>query len=135
MSGAGAGAREGAQIGGILLSLDPDSAEPPFRQLKAQIVTAIRSGRLTPGTRLPAIRTLATDVGVAAQTAAKVYRELEDAGLLEGRGRSGTFVLPPDETSAVLTSAATEFAQRAAASGFTVNEAIDAVRAAFRQVD
>ena len=46
MSGAGAGAREGAQIGGILLSLDPDSAEPPFRQLKAQIVTAIRSGRL-----------------------------------------------------------------------------------------
>ncbi|MFD2392720.1 hypothetical protein ACFSSF_01355 [Dietzia aerolata] len=44
MSGAGAGAAGGARVGGIVLTLDPDAAEPPFRQLKAQIVEGIRRG-------------------------------------------------------------------------------------------
>ena len=127
MCEAGAGSR----VDGIVLTLDLHSAEPPFRQLKGQIVEAIRRGTLTPGTRMPAIRTMATDVGVAARTAAKVYSELEDAGLLEGRGRSGTFVTAPDLTSAVLTRAAEEFAERAVGSGFTLNEAITAVRVAY----
>ena len=131
MSEAGPGSR----VGGIVLALDPDSTEPPFRQLKGQIVEAIRRGTLTPGTRMPAIRTLATDVGVAARTAAKVYSELEEAGMLEGRGRSGTFVTAPDLTSAVLTRAAEEFAERAAGSGFTLNEAIAAVRVAYSHLD
>ena len=131
MSEAGSGSR----VGGIVLALDPDSTEPPFRQLKGQIVEAIRRGTLTPGTRMPAIRTLATDVGVAARTAAKVYSELEEAGMLEGRGRSGTFVTAPDLTSAVLTRAAEEFAERAAGSGFTLNEAIAAVRVAYSHLD
>ena len=131
MSEAGSGSR----VGGIVLALDPDSTEPPFRQLKGQIVEAIRRGTLTPGTRMPAIRTLATDVVVAARTAAKVYSELEEAGMLEGRGRSGTFVTAPDLTSAVLTRAAEEFAERAAGSGFTLNEAIAAVRVAYSHLD
>lgn len=70
----------GSRVDGIVLTLDPDSTEPPFRQLKGQIIEAIRRGTLTPGTRMPAIRTLATDVGIAARTAAKVYSELEEAG-------------------------------------------------------
>lgn len=127
MSGAGAGSR----VDGILLSLDPESTEPPFRQLKAQIVEAIRSGALTPGTRMPVIRTMATEVGIAARTAAKVYSELEEAGLLEGRGRAGTFVMAADEASAVLTRAANEFAARVSGSGFTLDEALSAVRGAF----
>ena len=131
MSEAGSGSR----VGGIVLALDPDSTEPPFRQLKGQIIEAIRRGTLTPGTRMPAIRTLATDVGIAARTAAKVYSELEEAGMLEGRGRSGTFVTAPDLTSAVLTRAAEEFAERAAGSGFTLNEAIAAVRVAYSHLD
>lgn len=134
MSGAGAGAAGGARVGGIVLTLDPDASEPPFRQLKAQIIEGVRRGNLTPGTRMPAIRAMAADVGVAARTAAKVYSELEDAGLLEGRGRSGTFVTDPDLTSAVLTRAAEEFAERAAGSGFTVDEAITAVRVAYSHV-
>ncbi len=125
----------GSRVDGIVLTLDPDSTEPPFRQLKGQIIEAIRRGTLTPGTRMPAIRTLATDVGIAARTAAKVYSELEEAGMLEGRGRSGTFVTAPDLTSAVLTRAAEEFAERAAGSGFTLNEAIAAVRVAYSHLD
>jgi len=131
MSEAGSGSR----VGGIVLALDPDSTEPPFRQLKGQIVEAIRRGTLTPGTRMPAIRTLATDVGIAARTAAKVYSELEEAGMLEGRGRSGTFVTAPDLTSAVLTRAAEEFAERASGSGFTLDEALAAVRVAYSHLD
>ena len=131
MSEAGSGSR----VGGIVLALDPDSTEPPFRQLKGQIIEAIRRGTLTPGTRMPAIRTLATDVGVAARTAAKVYSELEEAGMLEGRGRSGTFVTAPDLTSAVLTRAAEEFAERASGSGFTLDEALAAVRVAYNHLD
>ena len=131
MSEAGSGSR----VGGIVLALDPDSTEPPFRQLKGQIIEAIRRGTLTPGTRMPAIRTLATDVGIAARTAAKVYSELEEAGMLEGRGRSGTFVTAPDLTSAVLTRAAEEFAERASGSGFTLDEALAAVRVAYSHLD
>lgn len=134
MQRAGAGAAGGARVGGIVLTLDPDTTEPPFRQLKAQIVEGIHRGKLTPGTRMPAIRAMAADVGVAARTAAKVYSELEDAGLLEGRGRSGTYVTDPDLTTAVLTRAAEEFAERAAGSGFTVDEAIAAVRVAYSHV-
>lgn len=55
--------------------------------------------------------------------------------MLEGRGRSGTFVTAPDLTSAVLTRAAEEFAERAAGSGFTLNEAIAAVRVAYSHLD
>lgn len=131
MSGAGAGSK----VGGIVLAVDPQSTEPPFRQLKVQIVEAIRRGTLTPGTRMPAIRTLATEVGIAARTAAKVYSELEEGGMLEGRGRSGTFVMAPDLTTAVLSRAAEEFADRAKGSGFTLDEAIDAVRVAYSHLE
>ena len=127
MSGAGAGSR----IGGIVLAVDPRSTEPPFRQLMSQIVEATRRGLLTPGTRLPAVRTLAEEVGISTATAAKVYRELENGGVLEGRGRSGTFVAETDAAAAALARAAEEFADRAAAAGVGVEDAVDAVRTAF----
>ena len=55
----------GSRVDGVVLALDPDSTEPPFRQLKAQITEAIRQGNLTPGTRMPPVRALASDVGIA----------------------------------------------------------------------
>lgn len=125
----------GSRVGAVLLAVDPASAEPPFRQLKEQIVEAINRGRLTTGTRLPPVRTLASDVGLSTATAAKVYRELEEAGVLEGRGRSGTFVAAAEASGAVLASAAAEFAERAASAGFGADEAIDAVRTAFSHLD
>lgn len=121
----------GVRVGEMTLAVDPASAEPPFRQLKEQIVEAVRRGALTPGTRLPPVRTLASEVGLSTATAAKVYRELEEAGILEGRGRSGTFVTETDHSAAILLRAAEEFAGLAASAGFAVDEAVEAVRGAF----
>lgn len=121
----------GSRVAGVLLAVDPASAEPPFRQLKTQILEAVRSGKLTPGTRLSTVRKFAEEVGVSTATAAKVYRELEEAGVLEGRGRSGTFVSAADLPGAMLARAAEEFAERATGAGFGVDEAVAAVRNAF----
>lgn len=76
-----------------MLVLDPGSAEPPFAQLRRQLIEQIRDGQLPPGSRLPTVRRLAGDLGIAPNTVARAYRELETEGLIEGRGRAGTFVL------------------------------------------
>ena len=75
-----------------MLSIDPESADPPFAQLRAQVLARVGDGSLTPGDRLPTVRALADELGIAANTVARAYRELEADGVLEGRGRSGTFV-------------------------------------------
>lgn len=80
------------------------------------------------------MRKLAEEVGVSTATAAKVYRELEEAGVLEGRGRSGTFVSAADVADAALARAAVEFAERASGTGFGVDEAVNAVRNAFKNL-
>lgn len=79
------------------LAVDPDSASPPFRQLHDAVLQGIASGRLRPGQKLPTIRALAAQVDVAVNTVASAYRLLETAGVIEGRGRSGTFVTLGDD--------------------------------------
>lgn len=123
----------GSRVAGVVLRVDPASGDAPFRQLEYQIVEAIRRGELATGTRMPPVRRLAQEVGVATATAAKVYRELEESGQLEGRGRSGTFVAAPDLPSDALARAAVEFAARATGAGFSEAKAVEAVRAAFAQ--
>ena len=108
--------------------IDAASSRPPFQQLKSQIESAVRSGALPAGARLPAVRVLAGDLGLAANTVAKAYRELEDDGVLEGRGRSGTFVRVQDEENATLTQAAREFADIAHNLGVSDETAVYAVR-------
>jgi DNA-binding transcriptional regulator YhcF (GntR family) len=88
--------------------VDPSSPVPPFEQLRTQVVDAVASGELAPGARLPTVRRLADDLGLAAGTVARAYRELETAGVIETRGRNGTFVSPHG-------SAVEQQAQRAAA--------------------
>src|SRR5699024_8149364 len=118
----------GAAVGGVVLAVDPESADAPFRQLRQQIVEAVERGRLTPGTRLPAVRALAEQVGVAANTTAKVYRELEAAGVLETRGRTGTSVAESDMRAAVRLRAAEELVEHGTASGSTADDATATVR-------
>ncbi len=72
--------------------LDPHSPLPPFEQVRAQVAAEIQSGALQPAVRLPTVRKLAADLGLANNTVARAYRELELAGLIETRGRHGTFV-------------------------------------------
>jgi DNA-binding transcriptional regulator YhcF (GntR family) len=72
--------------------LDGDSTVPPFEQLRTQIVSRAASGDLPAGTRLPTVRALAAELGLAANTVAKAYRSLETDGVVTTEGRRGTFV-------------------------------------------
>lgn len=74
------------------LRLKPGSELPPFAQIRDGIVRLATSGVLRPGDRLPTIRALAATLEVAPNTVAKAYRELEEAGVVETRGRQGTYL-------------------------------------------
>lgn len=74
------------------ISVNLRSPVPPFEQIRAQIASLITVGTLAPGTRLPTVRSLASDLGLAAGTVARAYKELELAGLTETRRRNGTVV-------------------------------------------
>jgi DNA-binding transcriptional regulator YhcF (GntR family) len=85
------------------IAVDLRSAVPPYEQIRLQVTSLIAVGSLAAGTRLPSVRSLAADLGIAAGTVARAYKELEQAGLLETRRRNGTVVvgmpdagLPPD---------------------------------------
>lgn len=78
-----------------MLRVDPHSEEPPFAQLRSQLTEQITAGTLQEGERLPTVRRLAGDLGIAPNTVARAYRELEGDGLIVGRGRAGTFVTGP----------------------------------------
>jgi GntR family transcriptional regulator len=82
------------------LRLEVGSATPVSEQLSTQLVELMADGRLSAGTRLPAVRALADDLGVAPGTVAKVYRSLEQDGFLTTAGRLGTVVADqhPDVT-------------------------------------
>ena len=75
-----------------MISIDTRSATPPFEQLRVQLIEQVQSGELAAGTRLPTVRKLAEDLGLAPNTVARAYRELENDHFIETRGRNGSFV-------------------------------------------
>ena len=77
------------------ISVDLRSAIPPYEQIRSQISALIATGTLQTGSRLPTVRSLAADLGIAAGTVARAYKELEAAGLIESRRRNGTVVTRP----------------------------------------
>ena len=122
---------------GVRITLDPSSPEPLSEQLSGAIADRIRRGSLAPGARLPTVRALAEDLGLAANTVAKAYRALEEAGLVQGRGRQGTFVaerLPQSlpERERRLADAADAFARRGSQLGFGAAELRRALDRALR---
>ena len=70
-----------------------------YKAVVDRYAQAIRSGQLPAGSRLPTHRTLAADERLSLATATRVYRELEEMGLVSGETGRGTFVrdlaLPP----------------------------------------
>jgi DNA-binding transcriptional regulator YhcF (GntR family) len=74
------------------LTVDPASGTPPFEQLRRQVAAMVAEGTLSPGSRMPTVRRLAADLGLAANTVARAYRELETDGVIATHGRNGTFV-------------------------------------------
>jgi DNA-binding transcriptional regulator YhcF (GntR family) len=97
-----------------------------------QIIDGVRDGKLAPGTRLPTVRELAGQIGLAVNTVARAYRELETAGIVETRGRFGTFVARADPADAAMATAAHAFVSAAKALGIEKGEALRYVEAAFR---
>jgi DNA-binding transcriptional regulator YhcF (GntR family) len=75
-----------------MISIDTGSPVPPYEQLRLQLAEQTRSGELVAGTRLPTVRKLAQDLGIAPNTVARAYRELEADHFIETRGRNGSFV-------------------------------------------
>lgn len=99
------------------LSVDGKSSTAIFEQLRVGVIGAVRDGRLPAGARLPTVRELAGDLGLAVNTVARTYRELETAGIVETRGRQGTFVARRDPTDAAMAAAARVYADTARALG------------------
>lgn len=82
----------------MILSIDHASSEPIYHQIRSQVVAAIARGDLRPGDRLPAVRALASDLGVNLHTVNKAYALLRDEGHLTMCGRSGAHVASPSQS-------------------------------------
>ena len=124
----------------MILRVDPASPVPPYEQIRAQMATMITTGVLPPDTRLPAIRQLAGDLGLASGTVARAYRELEQGGMIETNGRRGTFVIGPEEQprraggSEHLMRAARNYAVATAQLGVEAADALAAAERALQEV-
>ncbi|GAA2933464.1 GntR family transcriptional regulator [Streptomyces enissocaesilis] len=117
----------------LKISLDADSGSAPYEQLRAQISEQARAGALPVGHRLPTVRGLAEELGLAANTVAKAYRALEGDGVIETRGRNGTFVAAAgDAARREAAGAAQAYAERVQRLGLGRAEATAAVEAALR---
>jgi GntR family transcriptional regulator len=100
------------------IRIRPDGP-PPYEQIRDRVAGLIARGRWLPGDRVPTVRGLADELGLAPNTVARAYRALEVDGWLVGRGRAGTFVAdrPPVDPDELLREAARDYLRRAAALG------------------
>ncbi|MGK2882197.1 MAG: GntR family transcriptional regulator [Mycobacterium sp.] len=115
---------------GEWVQVDPAVSQPLFDQLRTQIIDAVRAGRLPAGTRLPTVRELAAELGLAVNTVARSYREMETAGIVETRGRFGTFIARVDPADVTMAAAAHTYAEAARSLGISRAEAIKYVELA-----
>ena len=117
-----------------MIELDEASSVPPYEQVKTQFARQIADRALVVGTRLPTVRQLAADLGLAVNTVARAYRELEESGLVQTRGRAGTFVSAAGEHSRVRAQqAAQRYAEATADLGLGVDELVEIVHAALER--
>jgi len=72
--------------------LDPQHNAPLYRQIYQRVKTAIMEGKLKTGSRVPSVRTLASELGVARATVENAYGLLTAEGFLQSRGQAGTVV-------------------------------------------
>ncbi len=115
-------------------AIDLHSGVPVYRQLMDQVRAGIASGSLRAGDQLPTVRQMAVDLEINPNTVMRAYRELELGGLLETHQGTGTFIANKKierksaERDRQLTQMAGEFAARAGAAGFRLEELIDRLR-------
>ena len=98
-----------------MFTLDPHTTTPVYEQLVECVLRDVSAGELAVGDRIPPVRALAAELGLAAGTVAKAYRTMEASGVIETRGRKGTFIAQSsDDRHAAACSAAAEYLDRAA---------------------
>jgi len=124
--------------GTTALRVDPADPTPPYEQLRRQLADLIGGGVLASGDRLPPLRQLASDLGLAVGTVARTYSELESAGLVVSRRGGGTRVsedtrLPPSRVHTALRASATTCVRHARQLGVSDDEIRQAVEAALRE--
>src|SRR5882672_9202930 len=114
------------------ISIDPRDPTPIYAQLERALRAAIATGRLAPGDQLPTVRQLAVELRINANTVARVYAELERAGVLETRRGVGSFVRataaearPPDEHQRRLRAFVTPVIADASTAGLTPGELVE----------
>jgi len=116
------------------ITVDVKAATPPYEQIRGQIAAFVQGGLLPEGARLPTMRALAADLGVATGTVARAYGELETAGLVASRRRTGTVVTgraaPAEPREAGVRAAAAALATRAQQDGVDGETVLAIVRAA-----
>ena len=119
-----------------IVSVDPQDRTPIYAQLDRALRAAIATGRLGVGDQLPTVRQLAVELSLNANTVARVYGELERAGILETRRGVGTFVTatpakahPPKQHERRLRTFVTRLLADASAAGFTLDDLLDALQA------
>lgn len=117
----------------MTFSIDASATTPPFEQLRVQVRDAVAAGELAAGARLPTVRALADELGLAVNTVARAYRELETDGVIETRGRAGSFIAPQGDVGQQQAQvAAREFVERARRLGLDDASVLELVRAAQR---
>jgi DNA-binding transcriptional regulator YhcF (GntR family) len=115
------------------LIVDTGDPTPPYEQLRRQFTELIEAGVLRPGDRLPPVRQLAADLGLAIGTVARTYRELDSAGLITSRRGGGTRVtatvpeLSEAQRAHLVHEHAEAFVQRVVLLGADQQEILDAV--------
>jgi GntR family transcriptional regulator len=78
----------------MLLTINPDDSRPVFRQIVDEVQRCIAVGVLKPGEPLPAVRQLASELKVNANTVQHAYQTLESEGAVYVKRGVGTFVSP-----------------------------------------
>jgi GntR family transcriptional regulator len=76
----------------VFRQIDPRSPIPLYAQIADRIRIAVATTELAPGAALPSVRQLASQLRVNPATVVQAYRELEEAGVVESRQGTGTFV-------------------------------------------
>lgn len=110
--------------------VDLASSTPQYEQIRAQVVALVTTGALREGDRLPTVRALAADLGIAAGTVARAYRELEAAGVVATRRRVGTVVTAPSRPRGRADDLARELVAAAREEGIAGTDLLDLVRSA-----
>src|SRR3984885_7717397 len=117
-----------------MFAIDHSDPLPIYAQLDRAIRLAVATGKLRRGDQLPTVRQLAVLLRINANTVAKVYAELERAGVVATQRGVGTFIqngeneaLSLSERQRQLAALADEFLDKSVVLGFTQQEAIEVI--------